>query len=137
MATESCPASVLLIEDDERLRESITSFLEERDYVVECAEDGTHALELLRRVPRPCLVLVDLLMIRIDCAKLIEGLEREDRLATLPVVLFPVSAPDLFSRPAAVKKPVDLEILFRIVEEHCCGGNRGGKPTRDSRVGTP
>jgi hypothetical protein len=47
-------------------------------------------------------------------------------MATLPMVLVTVTAPDLLSRPAVVKRPLDFDILFRMVEQHCCGGRAIG-----------
>jgi CheY-like chemotaxis protein len=126
MAIDTCPASVLLIEDSERWRETIGSFLEARGYAMALAEDAEEAFELLQTIQRPCLVLIDLLTLKIDCASLLAMLEPNDRMATLPMVIVSVKAPDLFSRPAAVKRPVDMEIVFRLVKEHCCGGNRVG-----------
>jgi CheY-like chemotaxis protein len=125
---------VLLIEDDERLCRTISAFLEARGYDVECAEDAPAAFELLPEMARPCLVLVDLLTIRIDRDKLLGALGHEDRLATLPVVMTPLSVPELFSRPAALKRPVDLGILGRFVDAHCCGGNLGGLANHSSSI---
>jgi DNA-binding NtrC family response regulator len=126
MSTPSCPASVLLIEDDQRLRESIAIFLDARGYVTVATDAVDDAIELLETVRRPCLLLVDPLTIRFDWPRVFAALTPEDRVATLPMVLVSVNAPALFSKPAVVKKPVDFEILFRLVREHCCGGDRGG-----------
>jgi CheY-like chemotaxis protein len=131
MPTDRCPACVLLIEDDEQIREAIGSFLEDRGYATVPAEDGEQALDLLETIQRPCLVLVDLLTHGIDCNSLLAALAPSDRMATLPMVLVSVSAPHLLSRPAVVKRPIDLEIVFRIVRDHCCGEDRGGE-----KVGT-
>ena len=122
--TESCPACVILIEDDARLRESIAAFLEDRGYATATAEHVDEAIELLETVERPCLLLVDPLTMQLDWLRLFGALSPEDRVATLPMVLVSVSAPSLFSRPAVVKRPIDFDILFRIAEEHCCGGHR-------------
>jgi FixJ family two-component response regulator len=138
MAIHSCPASVLVIEDDESVREALGAFLEARGYAATLAEDGHQALDLLATLSRPCLLLVDLLTPGVDCDNLLAALVPDDRLATLPMVLLPVSAPGFLSRPAIVKRPVDFEIVFRIVKEHCCEGDRGGgKPAagRDSLPG--
>jgi CheY-like chemotaxis protein len=126
MAKDPCPRCVLLLEDDERLREKIGAFLEAKGYPTSLAEDGEEAFELLKTVDRPCLLLVDLLTLPIDWAKLFAALGPNDRMATLPMVLVTVTAPDLLSRPAVVKRPLDFDILFRMVEQHCCGGRAIG-----------
>jgi len=124
MSTKSCPACVLLLEDDERLRDAMAEFLESRGYPTVGIESVERALEVLATVQRPCLVLVDPMTIRIDWMHLFTALGTDDRVATLPMVLVSVSAPALLSKPVVTKKPIDLEILFRIVKEHCCGGDR-------------
>jgi CheY-like chemotaxis protein len=125
---------VLLVEDDERWREAIGAFLEDRGYPTALAEDEEHAAHLLATIGRPCLVLLDLLTLHIDLSRLLAALGRNDRVATIPMVLVSVSAPELLSKPVAMKRPVDLEILFRIVQAHCCGGSRGGtKPAGGRR----
>jgi CheY-like chemotaxis protein len=126
MATESCPACILLVEDDDRLREAIGAFLESRGYPTTLAASGEEAFDQLAEVERPCLVLVDLLTLSIDCAALLAMLGPHDRVATIPMVLVSVSAPGYLSRPAVVKRPPPLEILFRVVEEHCCRSSHGG-----------
>jgi CheY-like chemotaxis protein len=126
MATESCPRCVLLIEDDEPLREAIGAFLEARGYVTVPAEDAQRAVDLLLQtdLPRPCLILADLMTLSVDWGSLMGALQLEDQLATLPMALVSVRTP---ARPSKrVKKPLDLELLARIVREHCCGGDRDG-----------
>jgi CheY-like chemotaxis protein len=124
MSTKSCPACVLLVEDDERLREGLASFLEERGYPTVAVENPQSAIDALGTVQRPCLMLVDPMTLRIDWRELFSALGREDRVATLPMVLVSTSAPSLFSRPVVAKRLIHFEILFRIVQEHCCSGDR-------------
>jgi CheY-like chemotaxis protein len=133
---ESCPRSVLLVEDDDRIRARISDFLERRGYHVECAEDAGEAFDRLREIRHPCLVLIDLLTLRLDSTELLNALDRDDRLATLPIAVIPIKAPNLFSRPAAVKMSPNFEVLARIVEAHCCGGNLGGASDDQARVGS-
>jgi CheY-like chemotaxis protein len=131
MVIESCPASVLLVENDNRVRESIAARLESRGYPTALAESGDEALDRLAEMDRPCLVLVDLLTLSIDWERLLAMLGPHDRVATLPMVLVSLSAPGYLSRPAVVKRPPPLDILLRIVDQHCCRGARGGgQPTR-------
>jgi CheY-like chemotaxis protein len=132
MSTETCPACVLLIEDDERWREAIGAFLEARGYPTALAGSADEAFELLETLDGPRLLLVDWLTMGIEFSKLFARLESNDRVATLPMVVVSVAAPELLSRPALVKRPVDSEIIFRIVQDHCCTG--GGARTRGGRT---
>ena len=131
MPTESCPRCVLLIEDDEALRQAIGAFLDARGYTTMSADNGERAVELLLStdLARPCLVLADLITQRIDWASLMSALQPDDRLATLPMALVRVSTQTL----QRVKKPVAFDLLARIVKEHCCGDDGGGEKPRGSR----
>jgi CheY-like chemotaxis protein len=131
MTKEACPASVLVVEDDESIRESIGAILEDEGYCVALAEDGQSALAMLEDLPRPCLLLVDLVMPRLDGWTLMKALSKNDRLATIPVVvLSAVTGPQLDGQ-RVIKKPIELALLLRIVQEHCCGeGGPAGPKSR-------
>jgi CheY-like chemotaxis protein len=124
----SCPASILVVEDNDDIREAIGQILENEGYEIALAEDGERALELLAEVPRPCLLLVDLIMPRMDGWQLLNLLSRDDRLATIPVVVMSAAAnPATAPKHPTLKKPVDLEILLQIVHDHCCGHRGPGQ----------
>src|SRR5688572_25811865 len=107
MSTKPCPACVVLIEDDEYLREAIAAFVEARGYPTVATDGVERAIELLDTVQRPRLMLVDPMTIPIDWARLFAALGTDDRVATLPMVLVSVSAPSLLSRPVVTKRPID------------------------------
>src|SRR5437870_2738683 len=87
MTSESCPATILVVEDDEDIREAIGEILLEEGYVIAFAENGQHALEVLADLKRPCLLLVDLVMPHMDGWDLMSALSKNDRFATIPVVV--------------------------------------------------
>ncbi len=136
MSSDSCPASVLVVEDDEDIREAIAQILREEGYEVALAENGQHALELLGEVERPCLLLVDLIMPEMDGWQLLQALSTHDRFATIPVVVMSAMPhPTRLEGQTVVKKPIDLPIMLQIVREHCCGERGPGRrsdPDRDS-----
>ena len=78
---------MLVVEDDESIRESIGDILQDEGYEVAFAEDGQRALQVLGEVPRPCFLLVDLVMPKMDGWQLIKALSKEDRLATIPIIV--------------------------------------------------
>lgn len=47
------PASVLLVDDDPDIRETMSMVLQAEGYVVETAANGAEALEKLRILPKP------------------------------------------------------------------------------------
>jgi len=138
MTKASCPASVLVVEDDHAIRETIGEILEDEGYETALAENGQHALEILGELPRPCLLLVDLIMPRMDGWELMSALSRDDRLATIPVVVLS-AFPNVEAVPPypLVKKPVDFQILLQIVREHCCGDRGPGHPAADRDPAPP
>ena len=131
MTNLSCPQSVLVVEDNDDIREAIGELLESEGYEIALAEDGERALEMLAELPRPCLLLVDLIMPRMDGWQLLNFLSRDDRLATIPVVVMSAAA-HAVTTPVhpTLKKPVDLEILMEIVRGHCCGHRDPGPRDR-------
>jgi CheY-like chemotaxis protein len=53
---------VLVIEDDEAVRESVREYLEASGYRAVVASDGCRGLEMLRHLPAPSVILLDLMM---------------------------------------------------------------------------
>ena len=125
--TSSCP-NVLVVEDDEEIRNLIKLALELEGYKVFTAENGQIGLDVLRQIPRPCLILLDLMMPIMNGWAFVEGLEKDMKLATIPVVV--VSAFTEVEKPIAskgfIKKPVDLDKLFEIVRNWCPAGHGKG-----------
>ncbi|MFQ5989526.1 MAG: response regulator [Candidatus Methylomirabilales bacterium] len=84
MKTEgSLPPRILVVEDDEDMRENLRRILAAAGYEVYLAEDGDEAIAVLRT--HPChLVLTDLVMPGKGGLELLAEIRREDK--TLPVV---------------------------------------------------
>jgi CheY-like chemotaxis protein len=111
--------AVLVLEDDDDIRETIASALANEGFHVYQAKNGPHALELLTRMPHPALILADLMLPVMSGWDFIKALSENDRLATLPVVVVSAidhSAPQGFRR---VKKALDVDEIVRIVSELC------------------
>jgi CheY-like chemotaxis protein len=127
---------VLVVEDDADIREMLGELLQDEGYETVLAKDGQQALELLATIPRPCLVLADLVMPIMDGWQLLHALSRDDRLATIPVLIMSGASPTNFpAERKVIKKPADIGVLMQIVHEHCCGSRGAGKPS-DERDGT-
>jgi CheY-like chemotaxis protein len=58
--------TVVIVDDDEGVREAIADVLALDGYAVLTAHDGEQALEVLRGAPRPCVALIDLIMPRVN-----------------------------------------------------------------------
>lgn len=114
------PHTVLVVEDEEELREMVRDALELNGYAVVTASDGREALEKLAGIERLCLVLLDLLMPRMNGWEFVEALRARSEIASVPVVVqssAPASAPAGVAR--VLQKPVMFDHLLSVVREYC------------------
>ena len=118
MKTAAC-LSILVVNDDGEAREAITSFLRSEGFHVFSAKDTDEALSRLTAIPRPALLLVDLMMPLMNGWSLVAALEEDDRLATLPVVLVAASDPTAPEGYRHIKKPIAVDSLLPIVNQFC------------------
>jgi CheY-like chemotaxis protein len=112
--------TVLLVEDDDELRESMRELLEGNGYTVVAASDGQEALDALARVEHLCVVLLDLLMPRMNGWDFFEKLRERPELTGVPVIVqssAPSRAPAGVTR--VLKKPVEPELLVSVVRQYC------------------
>jgi CheY-like chemotaxis protein len=111
----------LIVEDDERIRESLKELLEEHGYEVVCAEHGAHALELLRdAVLPPVLILLDIAMPVMDGLAFRAAQLADPTLAAIPVVVMTADGRVEEKRVRAackhgINKPMDVQQLLDIV----------------------
>ena len=117
--------AVLLVEDDADSRDALTAMLEAFGVVVCEATDGQEALEQLAAGYRPCAILLDLMMPRMDGWKFRETQRRDPELCRLPVALMSACT-DLgahqrrLATDAAFAKPLThLEDVIEFVDDHC------------------
>lgn len=114
--------TILVVEDNDDIRELACTTLRRAGYDVEEAENGAEALELINHMSQPpCLVLLDLMMPVMSGAQLLSSLQNSGKLVTLPVVV--TSAIADRQQPAGarayVRKPVPEGLLLDIVREYC------------------
>jgi two-component system, OmpR family, response regulator CpxR len=105
--------SVLVVDDDDSIREVLAEVLRDEGYEVACAANGEQALGELRRHGHPDLMLLDLMMPVLSGWEVLELLQASPDLSQIPVVV--VSA---MSAPGACEhlaKPIDLDRLLATV----------------------
>jgi CheY-like chemotaxis protein len=113
------PIVVLLVEDDEPVRDAMREILEEEGYAITCAVNGEEALRVLAEGPRPQLILLDLMMPVMNGWELLRALRANATLAGIPVVvLSSLSDAEAPAGVPAVKKPISVQALLRLVEEY-------------------
>jgi len=116
---------VLVIEDDELIRDSLVDFLEENGYDAIGAVNGQDALDrLVGAGARPCVIVLDLMMPVMDGLAFREAQVGDPNLVDIPVVV--ISAyKDVGERArslnvaAHLEKPLKLAELLRVVREYC------------------
>jgi CheY-like chemotaxis protein len=121
MATEDhADGSVLIVDDDEFIRDSLEAALQLENYPTAQAADGQQALEWLRHHPAPSLILLDLMMPVMNGWQLLDQLRADERLAGVPVVIITAFGRDLGSAAhlPVLRKPMELASLLELVQRH-------------------
>jgi two-component system, sensor histidine kinase and response regulator len=107
--------TVLVIDDEPEIRDSLRDALGDEGYSVVVAANGREAMALLPRLPRPCVVILDIIMPVMSGAELYAAMQADPQLAGIPVVVS-TSDPSRAPRgPGIVKKPIRLEKLLAMV----------------------
>jgi CheY-like chemotaxis protein len=116
---ESC--TILVVEDDFDVRESLKETLEDEGYDVASAADGLDALAYLESHPAPALILLDWMMPRCDGAQFLARKQADPAIAAIPVVLLTADIQkggkaEALRAGAFLTKPVMLPELLATVE---------------------
>ena len=110
--------SVLVVDDDSGIRDSLAACLEAEGHHVTTAPNGAAGLERAREL-RPDLVIADLLMPVMTGHQLITALRADAATAGLRVVLMTGATPQQGAPPtgadAVLPKPFELEELLALV----------------------
>lgn len=116
-------ACVLVVEDYDDFRDTLSALLTLKGYSVETAADGQEAMRIMRRGSGlPDLVITDLRMPH-DGWALRRDMLADDALARIPAIV--LSSSDVrgseheLQAVAYMEKPVRLADLIELVEKHC------------------
>ena len=121
MSAPSKPPSILIIEDDRDIRESLAEVLEDEGFHVISQPDGARGLDYLRGAQElPALILLDLMMPNMNGFQFREAQLKSAELAQIPVAILSADgdpqerAGDL-NAAGYVKKPLKIKALLDLV----------------------
>ncbi len=115
--------TVMIVEDDDEIRELLAEMLAEGGFHVSTARHGKDALQLLRTKPHPNIVLLDLMMPVMDGWQMRAEMLADPKLAAIPVIIVSGAA-DVQDGSALLKaarvltKPVKWPVLLDSVRDH-------------------
>jgi CheY-like chemotaxis protein len=113
---KGCDGAVLVVDDDDVLRESLCELLELYGFPTLAARDGVEAMDRLRGRDRVRFMVLDLLMPRMNGLQVLSAVANDDELRGLDLC---VSTATVERAPAGVPllpKPIDLARLIAMVE---------------------
>ncbi len=119
---------ILVVEDDQHLRQLYRFELEIRGFNVESACDGLEALELVDEGPRPSLVVLDLIMPRVSGLAVAQELRAHAETHDIPILLVTGSTEpiDESAFTEVLHKPIDPDALASAVER-CLARDHDGE----------
>jgi two-component system chemotaxis response regulator CheY len=116
----ACDDFVMIVDDDAEIRAALRDHLEVLGCSIVDAVDGVHALETLKDSPRPCLVLLDLNMPRLDGEGFVRAVRADSchcRLAIASMTAGQRRQPE--STQAHLRKPFGLDDLNEVLRRFC------------------
>lgn len=115
---------ILIVEDDESIRELYCQVLEGEGYEVETCVNGKEALLFLKHQEEPCLILLDMQMPIMDGREFMDAFKkRPHSIVPIPVYLVSATASSAEGKEMGcrgfMKKPFPIEALLTIARAHC------------------
>jgi|1185.fasta_scaffold00221_4 chemotaxis family two-component system sensor histidine kinase/response regulator PixL len=129
---ESC--RILVVEDDQDIRDAIAAALAEAGYSVRTAHDGGEALDALHRESsaRIHLILLDLMMPRVNGWEFLQHKQKDRMICAIPVLVLTASTDTSATRLDKVvgklTKPFELDALLDRVRALCPAGTGDSPP---------
>ena len=113
---------ILVVDDDEGVREAMVGILQTMGYSVASAINGKEALDYLRDAATPDLIISDLAMPVMDGRQFRREQVKDPRLARVPVIVLSALSDrtDIDANEIFIK-PVDVDILLATIDRYCRG----------------
>ncbi|MFL5815835.1 MAG: response regulator [Bdellovibrionia bacterium] len=112
---------LLLIEDNESIRDTFKLLLEDEGYRVMTACNGKDALRVITEKGEPAAIFLDLNMPEMDGITFLRERSKANLAVHTPVIVFTAYGKKMQIEGVSewVKKPVDVERLLSIVSKYC------------------
>ncbi|HXH30668.1 MAG TPA: response regulator [Bacteriovoracaceae bacterium] len=122
MVNEIPAHSVMVVEDDDDIRNVMVDLLESEGYRTQAATNGLEALKILNNTPKPSLVLLDMMMPIMNGRQFLDVVSADTHLARIPVVIVSAIADKTNTEGsvAFLKKPIDIDNFLKVVAQYCC-----------------
>jgi DNA-binding response OmpR family regulator len=114
-----CPTpTVLIVDDEHQIRETLADLLSEEGYVVAIADSSERAIAFLRRC-HACMVLLDLMMPQKSGWQILSDLLADPALPRVPVgVISALVSETPLGTVGVLHRPLDLDRLLALVHAH-------------------
>lgn len=113
---------ILVIEDDAAIREALYLILLQEGYAVTQAANGLEGLAVLKKLPHPDLIILDLMMPVMNGWAFIDVVEEDHALRNIPILVITAfcnqTAP-IKSR-TVLTKPLNVDVLLEFAKRYCC-----------------
>ena len=116
--------TILLVEDDSDIRESLAELLLLRGYQVTAVADGREALNYLETGDLPCLIILDLMLPVMSGWEFRHRQLSDARWSSIPTILLS-GVNNLFQESqrlqavAFIPKPIDIQSLYKTIDRYC------------------
>ena len=120
---------VVVLEDNADTRAALSETLSREGYDVFATADGIEALDRLKIVPRPCVVLLDLHLAGMSGVDFYRRQQSDPALASIPVIAVTAAPPDQRAGLGAIpviRKPFDLDELRFAIDRVTSREKRAG-----------
>ena len=109
---------VLIVEDEVTTRDALIELLGNDGREIVTAGDGQEAMERLAKVPRPRVILLDLMMPRMDGWEFLRRQSADSSIANIPAIVLSGSKLPAGARHQ-LSKPVDVDRLRALIDQYC------------------
>ena len=118
---EMSEKTILIIDDEEDLRDTLKLSLELEGYRCYTAANGREGLEALERIPPPHVILLDLMMPVLNGWQFMDELRGHPSFGQIPVVVVTafIKLTGAIRASDIIRKPIEMDTLLGVLKKHC------------------